>query len=408
MDLNSRQRVRTALEHKEPDMVPVDFGGMRSTGISAMAYNRLKEHLNINKGVTKLYDVFQQLAEPEEEVLRIMGADVVQLHRYEPSFGINISRWKDGILPDGSKCIVPYDFNPLLNENGDMDLISEGKVIARMPKGGLYFDMMHFPYKDVTCIDDIDKMPLTEISDEELSYLKAQAKKLYTKTSYAILASFGGNILEAGQLDWGYEKFFMEMALNPDLIHYYLERKTQAYMRDLEKMLGAVGQYIDVIQFGDDLGTQENPQISTQMYREVIKPYHCRQYQFVRNNYPQVKVFLHSCGAISDLIPDLIDAGVQILNPIQLSARNMDAASLKKKYGKDLAFWGGGANTQTTVTFGRIKDIEKEVKELMEIFAPGGGFVFTQIHNIQADIPPEKVMAIYNTANKYRDYALYK
>ena len=157
------------------------------------------------------------------------------------------------------------------------------------------------------------------------------------KTDYAILGSFGWQYLEAGQTDWD-ERFSAKMASNPDLIHYYLDRLTRAYLRDLEKYLNAVGKYIDVIQFGDDLGTQENAQISVKMYREMIKPYHSRQYRYVRNNFPDVKVFIHSCGAIYDLIPDLIDAGVEILNPVQLSARNMDAAQLKKEFGKHLTF----------------------------------------------------------------------
>ncbi len=407
-ELTSRQRIRLALEHKEADRVPVDFGGMRSTGISAIAYNKLKKYLGMEGGATKVYDVFQQLAEPEETIMQRFGADVIQLHRYEPAFGISLTSWKPDILPDGSACIVPEGFTPVINKNGGRDIVIDGKIVARMPQGGLYFDNMDFPYKNATTKEDIDKIPVPQITDVELKYLEMQAKKLYYETDYAILASFGGNILEAGQMEWGYEGFYSNLALEPELIHYYLERKTQGYMRDLEKYLQAVGQYIDVIQFGDDLGTQENTQLSLDMYREMIKPYHSRQYKYVRNNYPNVKVFLHSCGAISPLIPDLIDAGVEILNPVQLSAKNMDAGFLKKEYGKYLTFWGGGANTQTTVSFGSCTDIEKEVKELMSIFAPGGGFVFTQVHNIQADISPEKVLAIYDTAKKYADYKNYR
>ncbi|GAA0181481.1 uroporphyrinogen decarboxylase family protein [Clostridium sediminicola] len=404
MNITSRERVRIGLNHREADMVPIDFGGMRSTGINAMAYNKLKKYLNIEGGVTKLYDVFQQLAEPEIEVLRIMNGDVVQLHRYEPAFGINIGKWKNGKLMDGSDCIVPYDYNPIRNKNNDSEIINNDKVIAKMPNGGLYFDVVHHPYENCQTKDDIDKIPIPEINATEIEFLKSEAKRLYERTSYSILGSFGGNILEAGQLDWGYEKFYMEMALNPDLIHYYLEKKTAAYLRDLEKYLAAVGEYIDVIQFGDDLGTQESLQVSLQMYRDIIKPYHAIQYEYVRNNYPTIKVFLHSCGAIYTIIPDLIDAGVQILNPVQLSANNMDAATLKREFGKELTFWGAGVSTQTTLASGSIEDIKREAKEMMEIFAPGGGFIFSQIHNIQANTSPQKIMAIYETAKQYRKY----
>lgn len=405
-ETTSRERIRLALEHKEADMVPIDFGGMRSTGINAIGYNNLKKYLNINGGETKVYDIFQQLAEPEIEILKIMKGDVVQLHRFEPSFGINIKKWKPSKLQDGSDCIVPFDYNPVVNNKGDLEIISNNIVVARMIKVGLYFDSINHPYENVETETDIDKILVGEISDEEVEFLKKEAKRLYSETNYAILGSFGGNILEAGESDWGYENFFIQMAINPDLVHYYCERITDAYLRDLKKYLDAVGEYIDVIQFGDDLGTQQNPLISPTMYREIIKPYHKKQYEFVRNNYPHVKVFVHSCGSIYNLIPDLIDAGVEVLNPIQLSARNMDPVKLKKEFGRNLTFWGAGISTQTTATFGSLQDIKKEVESLIKIFAPGGGFVFTQVHNIQANISPEKIMAIYGTANKFRKYPI--
>jgi len=404
--MTSRERVRMALNHQEPDKVPIDFGGMRSTGISAIAYNRLKKYLGITCGQTKLYDVFQQLAEPEEEILKIMGGDVIQLHRYEPAFGINIKNWKPGILPDGSECLVPEGFNPVRNQNGDLEIVVDGIPIARMPKGGYYFDVIHHPYENAQTKEDIDKLPLPAITDEELEFLRTEAKRKYEETEYAILGSFGGNIFEQGQLDWGYERYYSELVLNPDLMHYYHERLANAHLEALKKYLDAVGEYIDVIQFGDDLGTQNNSQISVEMYREMIKPYHKMLYQYVRKNYPNVKVFLHSCGSIYNLIPDLIDAGVQVLNPVQLSAKNMDPVKLKKEFGKDLVFWGGGTNTQTTVTFGTVDDIKREVEEYIKIFAPGGGFIFTQVHNIQANIEPEKIVAIYETAKKFRDYPI--
>ncbi|AEE95966.1 uroporphyrinogen decarboxylase family protein [Mahella australiensis] len=402
--LTSRERVIETLNHREPDMVPIDFGGMRSTGISAMAYNKLKEYLGVHGGQTKVYDIFQMLAEPELEVLNIMGGDVIQLHRYEPAWGIDISSWKPWILPDGSPCVVPAEFDPVQDEEGNLSIVRDGQVIARMPEGGFYFDQVYHPYAEVETYDDIDSIPINEISDIELEFLKENARRMYEQTDYAILGSFGGNILEAGQQDWGFEKFYMAMALQPDLVHYYLERLTQSYMRDLEKYLEAVGRYLTVIQFGDDLGTQEAPQISPKMYREVIKPYHSRMYQYVQNHYPEIKVFLHSCGAIYDLIPDLIDAGVQIINPVQISAKGMDPVLLKKEFGNDLTFWGGGANMQYTVPNGTIEQIKREVEKLVHVFAPGGGYVFTQVHNIQANVPPEKIMAIYDTAKAHRVY----
>lgn len=402
-EMTSRERIVEAINHREPDLLPIDFGAMRSTGISAIAYNNLKKHLNIIGKPAKLYDIFQQLAEPEFEVVDRMGGDVVQVHRLAPAWGIKIDAWKPGKLQDGSDCTVPEGYNPVINAQGDWEIRdSIGTVIAKMPQNGFFFDQVYRPYANVETEADIDAIPIPEITDEELKFLTNEAKRLYETTDKAIIISFGGNILEAGQINWGYEKFFTDLALNPDLVHYWLNKLTDAYMRDLKKFLGATGKYVNIIQFGDDLGTQEAPQISLNMYREMIKPYQAKQYQYVRNNYPDVKVFLHSCGAIFDLIPDLIDAGVEILNPVQISAKGMDPIKLKKEFGKHLTFWGGGANMQYTVNTGSIEDIRKEVKELIDIFSPGGGFVFNQVHNIQTNVAPEKIMAIYDTALEYR------
>ncbi len=401
-EMTSRERIIEAMNHRKTDVLPIDFGAMRSSGISAIAYHNLKKYLGMEGKPAKLYDVFQQLAEPELEVVDRLGGDVVQAHRLCPAFGIPIKAWKAGKLQDGSDCIVPEGYSPVKNVEGNLEIRDGETVIAKMPANGYYFDQVHQPYENVKTEDDIDRIPIPEITDEELEFLKAQVKHLYETTDKAILVSFGGNILEAGQIGWGFEKFYMDLALKPDLVHYWLNKLTDGYVRDLEKFMCAVGKYANIIQFGDDLGTQEAPQISPSMYREMIKPYHARQYQFVRNNYPNVKVFLHSCGGIFDIIPDLIDAGVEVLNPVQISAKGMDPVKLKKEYGKHLTFWGGGANMQYTVNQGTVDDIRKEVRELIEIFSPGGGFVFNQVHNIQANVPPEKILAIYDTALEYR------
>lgn len=400
--MSSRERIIEAINHRQSDVLPIDFGGMRSTGISAISYNNLVKHLGLPCAPAKLYDIFQQLAEPELMVIDRLGGDVVQAHRLAPAWGIKINDWKPGKLQDGSDCIVPKDYSPIINGRGDYEIRSGNTVLARMPANGYYFDQVIHPYENVETKGDIDKITIPDISEEELRFIGLEAKTLFETTDKAVLLCFGGNILEAGQIGWGYEKFLMDMALKPELVHYWLHKLTNAYLRDLEKILSVTAAYIDIIQFGDDLGTQESLQLSPQMYREMIKPYHALQYQFVRNHYPKVKVFLHSCGAIGSLIPDLIDAGVEILNPVQISAKGMDPVRLKREYGQNLTFWGGGANMQHTVNTGSIENIKKETRELIEIFSPNGGFVFNQVHNIQANVPPEKIMAIYDTALDYR------
>ena len=406
--MTSRQRVQMALRHEEPDMVPIDFGAMRSTGINAVAYSNLKKHLGISGGATYVYDVFQWLAKPEPEVLDILGGDVVQLDRQKVSFGISNEAWRESKLSNGDPCMVPAEFNPVINDNGDEDIYVGGRPMYRRAKGSQFFDTIYFPYSNAGSIDDIKDIRGDFIDDEEAAYLEGEAKRLYETTDRAILGAFGGNLFEAGPGCFGYEKFFELLAVEPDLIHAFNRKLTDDHLLALERYLGAVGRYIDVIQFGDDLGTQQSSTISKAMYRELYKPYHAELFQYVRKNYPNVKVFLHCCGAVYSLIPDLIDAGLEVLNPVQLSAAGMDAGRLKAEFGSNLSFWGGGVSTQTTVTSGSVEDIAREVRENMGIFAPGGGFVFTQVHNIQSNISPDKVMSIYDTANACRRYPVGK
>jgi uroporphyrinogen decarboxylase len=399
--MTSRQRIMAALDHRESDALPIDFGAMRSTGINAIAYGRLREHLGLGEGRLRVYDIFQQLAEPEEAVRGRLGGDVVQLHRLAPSFGIPIDEWKDAELQDGTPCQVPAGLNPVRLDNGDLGIYYGDTLVAIMPVGNYYYNPVHHPFAECQTAADIDRIPFGEISAREQEYLARTARALYEDTDYAILGEFGGNILEAGQSSFGYERFMYLLAAEPELVHHFFERLTAVYLRDLEKYLAAAGPFIQVIQLGDDLGSQTGPQISPAMYREMIKPYHQALYRFIRER-STAAVFLHCCGSIIPLIPDLIDAGVQVLNPVQISAQGMDPIRLKREFGRDLVFWGGGANMQYTVPHASLDQIRLETRELIEIFAPGGGYVFNQVHNIQANVPPEKILAIYDTALEYR------
>ncbi len=400
--MNPRERIRTALAHHQPDRLPIDFGGMRSTGIQAVAYNKLLTHLGLKGESTRLYDIFQQLAEPSETMVDRFNGDVLQVHRLCPAFGVDILEWKDGRLPDGSACLVPKGFNPVRNAKGGLDVVHAGQVIATMPEGGLYFDQVIHPYADAVTPADVETIIIEPLDDREAGFLASQAARKRAASDKALLFAFGGNILEAAQLDFGYETFYMNLALEPQLMHYYFGRLAEYYIQALDTLIPAMADDIDLIQFGDDLGTQEATQISVDMYREMIKPYHTRIFHHARRRWPRLKVFFHSCGAIADLIPDLVDAGVEVLNPVQISAKGMDPARLKREFGKDLSFWGGGVNMQQTVVTGSIQDIKDEARRNIEIFSKDGGYVFTQVHNIQANVPPEKVLAIYEAAAEFR------
>ncbi|MHB8962983.1 MAG: uroporphyrinogen decarboxylase family protein [Saccharofermentanales bacterium] len=396
--MNSRERIIATINHREPDMLAIDFGAMRSTGISIVAYDNLRRYLGMADGLPKLYDIFQQLAEPEMRIVDRLGGDVVQAHRMNPSFGISIKEWREDVLPNGIRCLVPKDYRPVPRPDGSEEIVADGKVIARRPLGGQYFDTVGAEMGHIETMADVEAVEFDLMSDEEADFIEKEVKELYYGTDKAILLCFGGNILEAGETLWGFEKFFEYMLTEPELVHAWIEKMTDAYMKDLHKLLPRVAPYVQIIQFGDDLGSQQNALISPALYREMIKPYHKRMFTYVQKNYPDMKVFLHSCGAIFDLIPDLIDAGVQILNPVQISAAGMDPARLKKEFGKDIVFWGGGANMQHTVIGGSLQDIRAEVSGLIDIFAPGGGYVFNQVHNIQANVSPERILAIYDTA----------
>lgn len=405
--MTSRERIRMVLNHEMPDVLPIDFGGHRSSGISAIAYNRLKKHLGYAQETTKLYDVMQQLAIPEDFILERLGGDVVQVRRLVSAFQVKGDRYKVSQLPDKSPCMVPYDLNPIVNEKGDFEIHDQitGDLLAIRPKDGTLYDSARYYLEEVDTLEELHKqLVLPEVTDEELEFIDVQARELYLNTDKALLMHAGCSVFEQGQQDFGYENFACHLLLEKDMIHDWAEKMTDAYLINLKKMLDRVGKYLDVLIFGgDDLGNQIQPQLSPELYREMIKPYHKKIFQFVRDNYPGVKVALHSCGAIFDLIPDLIEAGVQVLNPVQISAKGMEPERLKREFGKELVFWGGGADMQQFVAHtSSPQELYRHSSELIRIFSKDGGFVFNQCHNILDEVEPEKILAIYQAALDYR------
>lgn len=405
--MKSRERVLTSLRHQEPDRIPIDFGAMRSTGIAAPAYKKLKQHLGI-PGPTKIYDIFQWLAEPDIEVMEILGADVIQLPRFNSSFGIRLENWQPWSDPAGEEYLVPGDFNPVQAADGSLkirDRNQPGRVLAYMTKGGYWFNPAYFPLAGAKTPQDIDDFDWQGcvISDAEVQELQKKARQLHEETDFAILGEFGANVFEGGHFDFGYQRFMELLLLDKDLALYYMGKKADNWIESLKKYLPAVADYIHVIQVGDDLGMQQGPQISLRMYREMIKPFHKKIYKYIKEN-SNLKIFLHSCGSIYELIPDLIEIGVDIINPVQVSADKMEPERLKSEFGRDLVFWGGGIDTQGVFTHGSLEDISRAAGENIKIFAPGGGFVFTQVHNIQSEVSPEKVVTLYRTAMKEGHY----
>jgi uroporphyrinogen decarboxylase len=403
--MNSRERVLTTLRHQEPDRVPIDLDGMASTGITAIAYNRLKAHLGLRGGETKVYDLSQQLAHPESPVLERFGVDVLPLTRAPLGFDPARPAWKPWPLPDGSPAMVPSGFNPVQSERGDwLILDAGGHVTHRMPAGGLYFDEVYHPLSGATTVAEIEALELPDLSNEELLWLGSEARRLNETTDKAIVGHFGGSILEAAQGLRGWERFMMDLALEPRLAQALAQKLADHYLANLPRYLDAVGDWIQIIQMGDDLGTQRGPQMSPQMYRKMIKPYHRHVYEYVKTH-SDLYLFLHSCGSIYALIPDLIELGVDILNPVQISAAEMDPARLKREFGRDIVFWGGGADTQHLLPYATPDQIRQHVRELLQTWAPGGGYVFCPVHNIQANVAPESVVAMFEAALAFGRYS---
>ncbi len=413
--MNSRERVLMALNHEETDRVPIDLGSSRSTGINAIAYNKLKKYLGVDSK-TVLFDVKQLLAEMDFEVAKRIGSDVVILPRLVPSVGIRIDELTEGELPEnGGSCLQSKFYHPKPLDNGGMGIYDKcGHLIAVRPKGGIFYDEVYHPLENAETEEDVDRglsiadedgdsqyLGLPQISDYEMRYLHDKAKYIYENTDFAISGFTSFSLFERGFKDFGYENYLMLFYEDPDLAEYYLDKMTDAYITYMERYLDAVGDYIQIVQNNDDLGSQKAMLISPEIYREFIKPRHAKINAAIKKKCPDMHISLHCDGSIYPIIGDIIESGFDILNPIQRDCDNMDPVQIKKEFGDRLTIWGSACSTQSTMTHGSIEDIVNEAKEMIRIFAPGGGFVFSQIHNILADIPPEKIVALFDTAKKY-------
>lgn len=399
--MTSRERVLAALRHQEPDRVPIDLDGTRASGISAIAYNRLRRHLGLPPGLARMYDLGQQLSHPETAVLARLGVDTLPLNRWPEGHGLRHGQWEPWTLPDGSQALVPAGFAPETDARGNQYILDEdGRRVRMRPATGFYFDRIYHPLADATTVAEIEAYPLPVISDEELSALRLEAKFLCENTDKAIVAEFGGSILEAGQDLRGWDRFLIDLVAERELAEALLQRVADNAIANLQRYMAAVGQYVQVVMMGDDLGIQHGLQMSPATYRRMIKPHHARIYGCVKAH-STAYVLLHSCGAVAPLIPDLIEAGVDALNPVQISAKGMAPATLKLDFGKDITFWGGGCDSQAILPTATPEEVRRHVRELVDIFAPGGGYVFAPVHNIQPDVPPENVIATFDAVRKF-------
>ena len=386
--MNHRERVLTALNHKEPDRVPFDLGGSVVTGIHGTAYRQLRKYLGLPDREITIVDQVQQLAAVDDDVMDILGVDVRNISpRSSASFQIQLHDSED----------QRYSFYH-----------DEYHIGWRMPKdGGLYYDMFDHPlagdlteeeFNHFTLPDPLDPSRFSGIRQAALKVLEGEQRAL-------VIGSISAGIFELFTWTRGYKDAYADWASNPKLADRMLTRFMELQLTYWDRMFETLdGIPVDVVQFADDIAAQFSLLISPASYRRQLKPFHRQMFDYIHSR-SKAKIFFHSCGAVRPIIPDLIETGIDILNPVQVSARGMDSAELKREFGKDLVFWGGGVDTQNAFDESHTPDeVRLDVRHHLADLMPGGGFIFNTVHNIQANVPPQNIMAMWETLQEYGKY----
>lgn len=413
--MNSRERIWAAIRHQEADRVPIDIGGTGVTGINLIAYGNLKRHLGLTGGQARLFHTWIQAPELEPAVADRLHTDTVTLPRYRMCLGIPNVEFKPWRFVDGSEFLVPVDFNPRRNQLGDFEWHEHDVLLAEAPGEGTHgFSLRYHPLREATTPAEIDRwfdtydgnfVARIHVSDEELVWAREFAQRLRQTTDKAIVADYFGTVLENAQGIIGWDTIYMHMIAQPSLAHHFFERLTHELVTGIKRYLEAVGEFIDVFMFADDIGHQRGPMMKLDVYREFVLPGHQAVFRAVKES-SQAAIFYHTDGSVMPLLPDLVDAGLDCFNSVQTDAANMDAMELKRRFGKNITFWGGGVDTHRILPFGTPAQVREDVRRRMKIFAPGGGYVFASIHNILGDVPPENILAAVDAAYEFGVYPI--
>jgi uroporphyrinogen decarboxylase len=382
--MNSRERVLAALNHHEPDRVPFDIGGTVVTGIHTLAYTALRHYLGLPEKDPKIVDMFQQIVQVDDDVAELLRIDIK-----------NIAPRSSGTYQ--IKTFDLGDYTGFYDEFG---------IGWRMPKnGGLYYDMYHHPLAGEITIEQIRQYCLPDPLDATrfVGLQEAARRVADVENRAVVVGSMSAGVLEMTAWTRGFSDYFSDLGSNEKLACIMMDRVLEQKLAYWGRVLELTDGYVDVAQEADDFAGQFGLLISPQTYRKLVKPRHRALFDFI-HAHSRAKVFFHSCGAIRTIIPDLIEIGVDILNPIQVSATGMDSAALKRDFGRDLIFWGGGIDTQKVLCQGTPDEIRAEVRRRMSDLMPGGGFIFAAVHNIQADVAPEKIMAMWDALQEYGAY----
>jgi hypothetical protein len=422
--MTSRERVELALAHTQPDRVPLDLGSGPTTGMHVDSVYLLRQALGLDPPGTpvKVSEPFQMLGEIAPDLIEALGVDVVGVGPQNNFFGFAQDDWKPWTTFAGTPVLVPGLFSTEPDAKGDILMYPEGDTsvppCARMPAGGFYFDAIirqePLDEENLDPADNVEEFAL--LSPDDLAHVKREAERaagagkavtfVVGDTGFGDIAFVPGLKLKHPRGIRDVQQWYMSLSLRPDHLYEVFERQCEIGIGNLEAVHAAAGDAISVVYVtGTDFGAQDRPFISPKLYRDLFKPFHRRVNDWIHAN-TGWKSFMHSDGAMWRLLDDVVDAGFDILNPVQTSAADMDPVALKATYGDRLTFWGGGIDTQRVLPFGTPEDVRAMVKERMRVFGAGGGFVFNTIHNLQARVPVENITALYDAVNEYRTYPL--
>jgi hypothetical protein len=419
--MTSRERISATCAHRQPDKLAVDFGGGFQTGIHVSVMYHLRQKLGLDAPGTpvKVVEPYQMLGEIAPDLAAALGIDTVSLHGTGTMFGFPAAEFKEWKLRDGTPVLVPGGFNTEVAPNGELFQYPENDrtcaPCAKMPEGGHFFDaIIRQPEVDEEKLDPADNCEeFGPIEETELAIFKERASRLHGQTDRALFCTFGGltfgdialvpaTFLKNPKGLRDIEEWYVSLVMRPEYIKAVFEKQAEIAVENLARLYAAVGDRVSVIQTnGTDFGTQNGPFCSPESYRELFLPYQKKVNGWIHAHTPW-KTFMHCCGSIVPLLDLIVEAEFDILNPVQCSATGMEPALLKKRYGDVLTFWGGGVDTQQTLPFGTPAQVRDQVRERIDTFAPGGGFVFSAIHNVQALTPTENILALFETLKEYR------
>lgn len=423
--LSSRERVRKTLNHQEPDRVPLDLGSAPTTGMHISSVYLLRQALHLDPPGTpvKVIEPYQLLGEIAPDLQVALGVDVIGVSPLTNLFGYRNEGWKPWQLPDGTPALVPENFNTEPEPDGSYFMYPEGDHSAppsgHLPVGGFYFDtIVRQPAFDEDNLDPVDNLEeFGLVTDEALEYFEREVRRAVEETDKAVLVNFGGTafgdiaLVPAPWLKYpkgirDIAEWYMSLAARKEYVSRLFELQCEIALQNLEKLFAVVGNQVDVVYMtGTDFGTQRAPFMSPGTYREMFQPFHKALNDWI-HKHTTWKTFMHTDGSLMPLIPEFISAGFDILNPVQWTAVGMDAQTIKDRFGDQLVFWGGGVNTQGTLSFGTPQAVRDEVHQYINIFAPGGGYVFNTIHNVQPLVPVENLVAMYTAVSDFRQYPL--